>query len=349
MAKKETAQKKETAPKAQEPKLTKKQLAEQAAKEEAAKAEQDNAAAAEAPTKGKGKAKAEKPAKEPTKTAPVEEEETDTEAEEKPVKGKPRSLGAIAKAISKKILASAKASVEIGLLLSEGKSAIEFKHSKGATKVFLEWAEQEFGIKKAQAYSYLKIASVFGSEDMQEKFATVPMMVLSRLTMNDAMLDAAMIALEEGVKVDIKWMKEWMEEQKEPEEKEEKQPKSKGKDADSESDEEEEEEDTDDKPSKRQEMDDKLVAQLEEEIETLKGQLSSASAGVVAQDHFQAVAKRMSKLEPYQVLGVAPDADKKAVKAAMRDMVKLYHPDIVGASGAEVVEMVEAAAKAMTK
>lgn len=316
MAKKETVKKE--AP-AAEPKLTKKQLAEKAAAEALAK-------------------------------EPEQEPEQEQEAEEKPTKGKPRSLGAIAKAISKKILASAKASVEIGLLLQEGKDAIEFKHSKGATKVFLEWAETEFGIKKAQAYSYLKIAGVFGSEEMQEKFATVPMMVLSRLTMNDAMLDAAAAAIEEGVKVDIKWMKEWLEGQKEEEEEEEPKAKNKGKDHNSDSDEEEEEEEQDEsKAQKRMDQDEAFVAGLEAEIEELKAKLESASSGVVAQDHFQAVAKRMSKLEPYQVLGVAPDADKKAVKAAMRDLIKLYHPDIVGASGAEVVEMVEAAAKAMTK
>lgn len=323
-----------------EPKLTKKQLAEkQAAESLAAEEAKRKEEAAQAKDKGKK-----------GKDAPASDEggkgeQEETEEQEEPVgKGKPRSLTAIAKAISKKILASAKASVEIGLLLQEGKSAVEFKHSKGAGKVFLEWAEQEFGIKKAQAYSYLKIAAVFGSEEMQEKFATVPMMVLSRLTMNDDMLDAAADAIEEGVKVGVKWMKEWMEAQKE-------EPSNTTDSGGDNDEEEEEEESTDSEPGKGKDkgQDDAFIQQLEAEIEELKAKLAEAASGVVSKDHFGAVALRMSKQEPYQVLGVAPDADKKAVKAAMRDLIKLYHPDIVGPSGAEVVEMVEAASKAMTK
>jgi hypothetical protein len=333
-------------------KLTKKQEAEAAAK--AALAAEAEAKAKEADAKGKGKGKGKgkevAPPAEPVADAPAVDE-AEEEVNHKANSGKPRSLSAITKAIGKKILASAKASVEIGSLLLEGKLAFEYKHSKGATKLFLEWAVTEFGIGKAQAYNYLKIAGVFGSEEMQEKFATVPMMVLSRLTANDAMLDAAQAAIEEGEKVDVKWMNVWLESQKEESEPDTSgKGKGKGKgETDTDSNEEEEETESDSRNQKRIDQDEAFVAGLEAEIEALKAKLESSASGVVSADHFSAVAKRMSKLEPYQVLGVAPDADKKAVKAAMRDMTKLYHPDIVGAAGAEVVEMVEAAAKAMTK
>jgi len=36
---------------------------------------------------------------------------------------------------------------------------------------------------------------------------------------------------------------------------------------------------------------------------------------------------RLAGLEPYELLGVAPDATVDEVKSAYRQMVKVYHPD----------------------
>lgn len=336
--------KKKAAPEA-ETQLTKKQLAEKKAQEDAERLAAEQAEAEAADKKGKGKSAKGKGEKASEKEPAEPEQEPEPEPSDPAKGGKPRSLKAIASAITKKIMAGARVSVEIGLLLAEGKATIELKNSKGATKAFLIWAEEQFGIKKAMVYTYLKIATVFGSEEMQEKFSTVPLLVLNRLTMNDDMLDAAADAIEQGVKVDSAWMKEWIDSNREEDTGGE--GSGKGSKGDEEGDVDGDEEPGAGSGSGKGSQDDAFIQQLEAEVEELKAKLEAAGSGVIAQDHFGAVAKRMSKLEPYQVLGVAPDADKKAVKAAMRDLIKLYHPDIVGAAGAEVVQMVEAASKAM--
>ncbi len=39
---------------------------------------------------------------------------------------------------------------------------------------------------------------------------------------------------------------------------------------------------------------------------------------------------RLRGLEPYEVLGIAPDASADDIRAAYRRMVKIYHPDKSG-------------------
>lgn len=262
---------------------------------------------------------ASKPSKEKNKTEVAEQVE---QALQKPSK----SLGAITKAISAKFTAEARTAIEIGGLL---KDAQFYFIPKGGKKVktadWLVWANEKFGIKKAQAYNLMAINRVFA--DMPS-FGDVQTQVLAALTRDESMMKDAEEALEAGETVDAKWLKAYRKERLE------------AKAADSgDSEELEEGEDSAGKSASeaQREKDEKFIKSLEDRIEQLEQEKADAKANALTA-RSKAITAYMSKLQPYQILAVAEDSDKRKANAAKRKIAKAYE------GMPEVLELIEGAA-----
>lgn len=305
-----------------------------AEQEEAKKAQEAAAKAAKGKGKGKGKEEVKEPAKEPAKEPEAEKEPVETKG------GKNMSLNTITKAIVKQIEIGSKTTLKMGELLFIAREQHFTKAVKGGAgkvdgKKFLAWAEENFSIKKAYAYNLIKVYNVFRN---MPDFHDVPYMVLINLTTDEDMLNAACQALDEGVTVDTVWLKDFLAERKAAEKQARKDAGEDEPDDEGDDDGEEEEGSSSkaDKKAKQDEMDDKLIAGLEAQIAELQERLSQ-------QPDMEKLAKRMKGQEAYQVLGVAPDADKRAINKAHRDLKVIF--GVVPA----VMELVDAAKEAMDK
>lgn len=124
------------------------------------------------------------------------------------------SLQNIEKAIKAELVNQAKTWVNVGKLLADSQNDSSFVlDDKFNGKAWLAWVEMAFDIKKAQAYALIKVAKVFGGK---RKFESIPMGILSRMASNTKMANDAEKALDEGIKIDNKWMKAWLEAQRTP-------------------------------------------------------------------------------------------------------------------------------------
>lgn len=277
----------------------------------------------------KAQAKAAKAAKEYSKNS-KEEQEADTPKETEVALQKPsKSLSAIAKAIVSKFTAEAKTSIEIGGLLKDAQFYFIPKGGKNVKmKDWLVWSEDNFGIKKAQAYNLMSINRVFA--DMPS-FGDVQTQVLVQLTRDEAMMRDAMEALEDGEEVDAKWLKSYRKEKLEA------QALLSGASKEDDEEQEEGEEGAMSASAKQREKDEQFVKQLEDRIEELEAKLENAGSNYGTQ-YGKPIVAFMSKLQPYQILAIAEGSNKRKANEAKRKLVKAY------ADMTSVIEVIEAAA-----
>lgn len=273
-----------------------------------------------------------------TKTKTKKDKKTKAPKEPKTLAPVGRTLNVLSKIISTQLANTTMSSIKIGEALEEAKGRFE------KSKEWLVWAEEAFGFGKTATYGYAKIAQVFNTPELQDKFKDLNSRTLTRLSETPSMLEDATKAIEEGEPVTAEWLDEWQVTKTDKPLKKDQVKASKKAKTES-----EEEEGTDDL----------YVNELEGEIEELKAQVEKLSsmpdkvdteseepeAGVFA-GHFLAVAERMRELKPLAALNLHSKATKAEINASKRDLSKLYHPDIYGADVAPVHEAIQEQAKA---
>lgn len=251
-----------------------------------------------------------------------------------------RTLNVLSKIISTQLANTTMSSIKIGEALEEAKGRFE------KSKEWLVWAEEAFGFGKTATYGYAKIAQVFNTPELQDKFKDLNSRTLTRLSEIPAMLEDATKAIEEGEPVTAEWLDEWQVTKTDKPLKKDQVKASKKAKSDSEDE---------------GGTDDLYVVELEGKIEELEAKIAEVSsmpnkveaetaetaddAGIFS-GHFLAVAERMRELKPLAALNLHSKATKAEINAAKRDLSKLYHPDIYGADVAVVHEVIQEQAKA---
>tara|TARA_R110000851_G_scaffold317339_1_gene480776 strand:+ start:9373 stop:10389 length:1017 start_codon:yes stop_codon:yes gene_type:complete len=272
-----------------------------------------------------------------------------------------KSKAAIVKAIETKEVQGVKSSIEIGGLLQDAK--FYFPNGKGDIdgKAWLEWAEESFDYKKAQAHNLVKIHDVFADNEVMIDLKPT---VLIALTRDVDMLEAATEAVTKGVDVDTAWVKAWRIANL---------PAPVSKEASEGGEGEDETEGGESSSAKQREKDDKFIQSLEDRIEELEAtnkQLAAdlkkatkggkeANSAAIEQAVEEAVAKalstehsavlaRMSKLAPNLVLGVKDDASARQINQAVTSLDKIYGTKSDTPNSA-IMEVIKAAQGAMKK
>lgn len=254
----------------------------------------------------------------PAKKAPAKAKGTAVAKKGKKVAKKKhtgRSLKVLGNLINNKITSSAKTAIDIGSLLQEGKGWF------GKTADWLAWTEDNFGFKKAHHYNYVKVALVFGSEEMKAVFGEFKIDVLSSLTRDDKMLDEAISVIKKGGEVNGAWVSEYRATKRE----EEKQARLEAGELSKEDKKEIADQKRAEKEASQQKAEELYVKELEQKLEVAEAEVATVKLTAMG-EYFAKLAIHLGKLKPHQVLNIEADANKRAINKAKRALEVMYAP-----------------------